>query len=393
LRTEPGREARRIRELRERLLGKLLRITAIAGLVAYVPSAYLSVQAGVWVILIVDTVAVASLVCMAMLPRIPFGFKAAYFVALCYLLGVLLLVYTGPFGAGHLFLFAFVFLAALFGDVRALVASNVAAVLTHVGFLLSSIAGWLPWTQGPGSILVISVNSVLVSVMLSFPANYLLRGYAAAASEEERLRETLEVLLKELEHRVKNNLQVISSLIDLRARSTADPRRALDDIRESLSAVSVVHQLLYRQGTLNVLELRVLLASLVERFRNLFRGISITFQWSGPDLEIDGDRAVSLGILINEIVMNASTHAFGTRDDGVVSLRIEHEQETGLMTLAVGDNGRGIEPGADERIGMKIIRALAHQLGAKMELTTFPSVQYRFRMEIDRAGTARAAAG
>jgi two-component sensor histidine kinase len=378
---QPTGEAGRIRELRQRLLQRLLRIIAVAGIVAYGPSAYLSIREGVWIILAVDTLACLSAVCLALLPAFPFRLKVAYLVTLTYVLGVLLLAYTGPFGAGHLFLFAFVFLAALFGDVRTMVTANAVAVLTHLGFFLASAAGLLAWPQGSGSIIVISVNAVLISLILSVSANYLLRGYAAAAAEEERLRETVEMMLRELEHRVKNNLQVISSLVSLRARSTEDPRRALEDIRESISSLGLVHQLLYRRNAFNLLEVRMLLSSLVDRFRNLFRGLVFEFEWNGPELEIDGDLAVSLGLLINEIVMNSAKHAFGPEGAGTISLRIQFAEETRAMILSIGDDGRGMEPEATEGIGLQIIRALAGQLDADIEMTVSPSVQYQFRMK------------
>jgi len=381
----------RIRELRERLLKRLLGTIAVAGILAYGPSAYLSIREGVWVILAVDTLACAGVVVLAFAAAIPFRAKVACLVVLSYLLGVLLLAYTGPFGAGHLFLFAFVFLAALFGDVKAMVASNVLTVLTYLGFFAATAAKLFSWPQGTGSVMVVSVNATLVSVVLSVSANYLLRGYAAAASEESRLRETVEVMLRELEHRVKNNLQLISSLINLRSRSTDDPRRALEDVRESVSSLALVHQLLYRQSAFDRLDVRVLLGSLVEHFRELFRPLSIDFAWKGSDLSIEGERAVSLGLMVNEIVMNSAKHAFGAGGAGTITLHVELEDESQTMVLSVGDDGRGMDPKAAEGVGLQIIRVLARQLKAEMQLTSSPSVHYLFRIRFDSpAGSASA---
>ena len=264
-----------------------------------------------------------------------------------------------------------------------MIAANGLSVLTYAAFYFAVASNRLEWPQGSGPVLVVSVNAILISLVLSVSANYLLRGYASAASEEERLRRTVEMMLKELEHRVKNNLQVISSLISLRSRSTSDPSRALEEIHESVSALVVVHQLLYRRSGVNRLSVKVLLGSLAERFRNLFRDVSILFEWNGPDLEIDGDRAVSLGLMVNEIVMNASKHAFAGGTEASIAIRVDHQEPTRSVALSVGDNGRGMDPGAAEGVGIQMIRALARQLGAQMDVRHAPGVQYRFDIPVD----------
>jgi len=372
------------RTLRERMLNRLLQVVAGVGVVAYAPSAYLSVKEKLWLVLVIDTLAFLYAICLALFKRLPFRLRVLSLVFIAYALGVMLIILTGPFGAGHLFIFAFVFLVSLFGGVREMVLANVLAILTHVGFAMASALHLLPWPQGAESVIVISANFILVSLVLSFSANHLIRGYAAAASGEKQLREALEMMLKEIEHRVKNNLQVISSLVSLRGGPGKDPHLALEDIKGTISAISVVHQLLYRRSAFYLVELRALLSSLIQRFQSLDRKITFSFEWKGAKVEMDGDRAVSIGILVNEIVMNSVTHAFPQRAEGRIDIRANYEAESRAMSLVIGDDGRGIAEteGISEGNGIKIIRALARQLSAEMEISQVPSVVYRFRMRI-----------
>jgi two-component sensor histidine kinase len=374
------------RDLRERMLTRLLQVVAIVGVVAYLPSAYLSITQGLWIVLAVDTAAFLYAIGLAVFKQLSFRLRLLSLVFIAYALGVILIIFTGPFGAGHLFIFAFVFLASLFGGFREIILANALAILTHVAFTLASALHLVPWPQGPDSVVVISANFILVSLILSAAANYLIRGYAASASEEKRLREALEMMLKEIEHRVKNNLQVIASLVSLRGGPEEDPARALQDIKDTISAISVVHQLLYRRSSFYLVELKALLDSLTQRFRNLDRRIDFSLRWNGEKAEIDGDRAISIGLLINEIVMNSVKHAFPQRQEGRVYVNVDYDSGNHTMELSIGDDGAGMkgEGPAPERNGMKIIRALARQLDANMELTLVPSVSYRFQMKIDQ---------
>ena len=379
----------RMRDVRERMLTRLVQIFAVAGVVAYLPSAYLSIKAKVWFVLAADTAVFLYVIALALVKGLSFRTRVVSLIVLCYGLGVTLIIYTGPFGAGHLFIFAFVFLVSLFFGVKEIVLANALAVVTHVGFTFASAFHLVRWTQGTDSVIVISANFVLISLIFSYSANYLIRGYASAASEEKRLRQALEMMLREIEHRVKNNLQVIASLVSLRGGPGKDPALALQDIKGTISALSAVHRLLYRRNAFYLVELSALLDSLTQRFRILDRRISFSMQWKGEKAEVDGDRAISIGLLINEIVMNSVKHAFPQEVEASVYVHVDFDSETREMLLSIGDNGSGMageDPGTEGN-GLKIIRALARQLDAKMELTTTPSVSYRFQMRIEEPET------
>jgi two-component sensor histidine kinase len=373
------------KELQERLLNQLLKVIAVAGIVAYVPSAYLSVKTQLWFVLIVDTLVFFYAIVLAAFPRLPYRLKIVSVLTIFYGLGLVLVILTGPFGAGHLFIFAFVFLMALFGDIKAMVMANVLAVLTHVGFTAATALHLLRWQQSFDSVLVISVNFILISLILSVSANYLIQGYMKIAVRERDLRQVLELMLNEIEHRVKNNLQVISSLINVRMRSGKDPAKAMEDIKESLSAISAVHRLLYRHDVFYLVLVPALLTTLVDHFRAVHRHLSFSFEWSGPPVEIDMDRAVSLGILVNEIVINSVKHAFRTQDAvGNIAIEAHYDQGSGTLDLKIGDNGQGMDepPDKPEGSGAKIILAVAQQLQASMIINRVPAVSYQFQLHV-----------
>jgi len=370
------------RDLRETLLNQLLRVLAVAGIIAYVPSIYLSIKTGLWIILGADTLAFGFVIVLAVFPQLPYRLKLVSVLVAAYGLGLALLFLTGPTGAGHLFVFAFVFLMALFGDLKAMVAANALAVATHVGFAVATALHLLSWEQTFDSVVVISVNFVLISLVLSVAANSLIQGYMKVALRERDLREQLELMLQEIEHRVKNNLQVISSLINVRMRASKDPAKTMEDIRESLSAISAVHQLLYRHDTFYLVQVRALLEALVEHFRILHRQIELSLVWTGTGAEIDMERAVSLGILVNEIVINAVKHAFPA-GGGRVFVAAFYDGTEGSLDLEIGDDGRGMDDAAPEQgSGAKIIVALVQQLRASMSIRRTPGVWYRFRMPV-----------
>ncbi len=173
---DPSPKALETRDLRQRLLVILLRVIAIGSAIALVPSLYLSIRERLWLVLAADIAAGLLLLALNFLPGLTYRFKVFALVSLPYFLGVILIIYTGPFGAGHLYLFGFAFLAALFGGKASMIAANLLAILTHVALAAASAAGLLPWGQGLGSIIVIASNFTLVSLTLSFSASYLVNG-------------------------------------------------------------------------------------------------------------------------------------------------------------------------------------------------------------------------
>lgn len=378
------------RDLREEMFNGLMRVLAIGAFVGYIPSMWLAIAHKLWFVGTIDTIAMVYVSVLALRPQIPYMIKVVSVAITCYALGLALILITGPFGAGHLFIFAFVILLALFGDIRSMVFANIVSIITHLAFGYASYMHLLPWIQTLESVIVISANFIFISAALSFAAWSLVNGYSNAANAEQNLREMLEILLNEIEHRVKNNLQIISSMITMRSRSKISPQEIIEDIKESLAAISAVQQLLYREGSYYLVRAEDLMASLVTRFKGLYKNLDFKFGWSGDPVEIDSDRAINLGILVNEIVMNSVKHAFDEGIGGTIFIHVHHDQEQHSMVMEIGDNGRGMAEEAPEAAGngLKIIKALTRYLDAEVTLSVINGVRYEFRMKIAQPQSA-----
>ncbi|HUX40872.1 MAG TPA: sensor histidine kinase [Rectinemataceae bacterium] len=381
--------SRETRDFRDHLVTILTRVIAVGSLVAIVPSVWLSIRERLWAVLVGDVAANVWVVLLALVPAFSYRAKVASLLFLSYALGLLLLLITGPFGAGHLYIFAFVFLAALFGGKTAIILANLLALLTHVILATAKGAGLLQWEQGLDSVIVISSNFVLVSIVLSFSAYYLVNRYAKAAEEEARMRAELEILLHEIEHRGKNNIQVISSLVNLKAKEKNDPAKTLDEIRASLSAIAAVHQLLRRREHEQVIEIRALIDELVSRYRFLHSGIVWRNTWQGDAVELDADRAVDLGLLINELVTNSIKHGFANGSQGSIFIEATHDGKTGRLLLRIGDDGKANKsekekaPEPEGGKGLRIVQTIARHLGAKMELESGQAWIYRISIVLE----------
>lgn len=205
---------------------------------------------------------------------------------------------------------------------------------------------------------------------------------------ERQLKASLqekEVLLRELHHRVKNNLQVISSLLQLQSRHVKDPR-ALELFKESQNRVrsmGLIHEKLYRSRDLARIDMADYVRNLTDHLLHSygFRDDALTLDVAIDDVRLSIDTVVPCGLLIHELVSNALKHAFPERRGAIrVELRVG---PNGRYTLAVSDDGVGIPETLDYResdsLGLQLVTALAEQLDGDVTLdrergTTFTIV-------------------
>ncbi len=184
-----------------------------------------------------------------------------------------------------------------------------------------------------------------------------------------------EILLKELYHRVKNNLQVISSMLSLQERSMPgdETRTALKEAADRVSAMALVHEKLYQSGNLSSIALDDYVADLCARLGDAAdaaaRGIVLATEVQPAQIGID--LAVPLGLVLNELVSNCLKHAFPGGRRGRITVRLERA-DAGGMRLIVADDGVGLPPGmtpADSpSLGLKLVTALAAQLDGRFTL-------------------------
>jgi len=195
---------------------------------------------------------------------------------------------------------------------------------------------------------------------------------------EDQIRAALrekEVLLREIHHRVKNNLQVISSLLNLQLSTMpgGEAREALLESQSRIQAMALVHQLLYRSKDLAHIDLLEYLQNLVTRLGKAYEVDAhrlIETMVHAPSIRLDIDRAIPCGLIVNELVTNAFNHAFPGGRPGRIWVTLTREGDQ--LALEVRDDGIGIPPSLDidtaQTFGLQIVRTLAHQLDSTIEL-------------------------
>ncbi len=190
---------------------------------------------------------------------------------------------------------------------------------------------------------------------------------------EEALREALhekELLLRELHHRVKNNLNVMKSLIQLqRNRSdNAEFLESSDELINRIFAISLVHDQLYADQELSLIDparyLEALAANLASAFGFEGSRVGLSIEVGGRLLPVES--AISLGLIVNEVLMNSIKHA-STGNRGLPSITLSLRVEGGEYRLEIRDDGPG-PVGSGGGLGLKLVRALARNLGGRAEL-------------------------
>ena len=187
------------------------------------------------------------------------------------------------------------------------------------------------------------------------------------------------ILFQEIHHRIKNSLQAIASLVRLSANGNKDPavQAVLDEIARRIRAIGQVHQTLYEQNALELVDLKSYLNSLINSEREVFgakdRGIKIGVEAEG---ELQLDMAVSVGLIVSEAVGNSFKYAFEGRQDGDIS--IEARVKNGHCHLAVTDNGIGFPANVKDGTGMMIIKTIARQRNATFHRLEGPGAGITF---------------
>ena len=192
----------------------------------------------------------------------------------------------------------------------------------------------------------------------------------------ERKNREKEMLLQEIHHRVKNNLQIVISMLNLQARHVQDPLAAdvMQAIRSRVRSMSILHERLYQHADLDCIDLEEYFEEICESLYAAY-GISnrrITLKLDMPQIKVNIDSAITLGLIVNELVSNSLKYAFPDGQAGV--LRIELVKHDSVQyTLTVSDNGRGLpdsfDPQKSQSFGLKLVTSLSRKLDGNINFT------------------------
>lgn len=202
---------------------------------------------------------------------------------------------------------------------------------------------------------------------------------------EQQLQSQLKektVLLQEVHHRVKNNLQIISSLLNMQIRALQDPHaaKALQESRSRIQAIALAHEMLYRSHSFAQVDLADYLRNLVHqvhRSQEMSRRIELRLELQSCPVPLS--QAVSCGLITSELVTNALKHAFPENRPGHIRVALQTDGTSCMMI--VSDNGVGLSEDLDSRsshsVGLQLVADLTHQLKAVLELKREPGTEFR----------------
>ncbi|MFH0905016.1 MAG: histidine kinase dimerization/phosphoacceptor domain -containing protein [Methanobacteriota archaeon] len=207
---------------------------------------------------------------------------------------------------------------------------------------------------------------------------------------EEQLKESLkekEILLREIHHRVKNNMQVISSLLMLQEELSEDEKviEMLKDSQNRITSMALIHEKLYRSENLSKIDLKEYIDDLVSGLFQSY-GISedkVALNINAENVLLEIDSAIPCGLIINELVSNSLKHAFPEDEIGEINIFIRSTDED-MFEFLIGDNGVGIPKDLDfrktESLGLRIVNILVeNQLHGEITLNRAKGTEFKIK--------------
>lgn len=356
---------------RDAVLTRLMRMIAIVGSVAYVPGVVAAVVEHLWAIVVIDTMAYAAIIVSALFPKTSPTFKLVLFVSASLLTGAVVLYFTGPLGAGYIWLIVAVVMSALFGRARAVVVAISLTMTIMIAWGLSLAFGRDGHGANPKTVIIISGSMLVVCLGLALVIRRLLHSLSAVLLEKSRLVESLAVelgeskatrrrlentmelkdeLLRELQHRVRNNLQVVQSLLSI--DSNAEENRAVMSARRRVRALAASNDIFLstpEEQAVDAYELVRTVAQLaLDGFDDAYCRVELCEQ---NNMNIDQQNASMIAVLLSDLVYALA------ETSGIPAIRLESrrpylwmalyyakdmEMDTDAMekTLALVSNGR-----------------------------------------------------
>lgn len=196
-----------------------------------------------------------------------------------------------------------------------------------------------------------------------------------------------QLILQDVYHRIKNNIQIITSLISLQIakESNEAAKSALVDCQNRVKAMSIIHEKLYTSESSNFIEMRVYVETLIPY---LLRAYHVNKEKINVIIDIDHvfldlNTAIPLSQMINEILSNSFKHAFIFKENGEVVIRLfATEEKNGVYTLSISDNGSGFIEGVTfpdkGKLGFHLISGLARQMGGALKQESFSGTSFEF---------------
>jgi PAS domain S-box-containing protein len=209
---------------------------------------------------------------------------------------------------------------------------------------------------------------------------------------EKRIQDALaqkELLLREVHHRVKNNLQVIHSLLDLQALKCADSELVgmLRDSQNRVRSMSLIHQTLYQSQNFAQVDFQRFLGELLPRLTEAYGSMSsqVLIDIQANDVKLPINEAIPCGLIVNELVSNALKHGFRQRQQGRIQVNIS-QLEGQQVQLSISDDGQGIPDDMDltrtGSLGLQLVNLLTRQLHGQLDIHRANPTRFSLRFQV-----------
>ena len=227
------------------------------------------------------------------------------------------------------------------------------------------------------------------------PVNYLLvlRDITIHAELDNKISAALqekETMLREIHHRAKNNLQVISSIFNLQSALIKDPiiKNGFQKSQDRIQAIALVHEQLYKTPGLQNINFAEYIHTMLHRLRNNIKDYpsKVTIENELDEIQLSIDMATPCGLIVYELVSNALKHAFPMGKAGIVTIGLHHQKDNQCM-LTVRDNGVGVPELGDFQegghLGLKLVRTLVTQIGGSLTIDHQAGTSFQITFPID----------
>ena len=198
----------------------------------------------------------------------------------------------------------------------------------------------------------------------------------------ERSLKEKETLLQEIHHRVKNNMQIVSSLLRLQSQHVKDPetQEIFNACQNRINSMALIHTALYQSKNIARIDFNAYISRLMRQLILAYnqQDSSLDYSVDVQDIHLEIDKAIPCGLIISELISNSLKHAFPSQKKGLISVHMQEQR--GKYILAIKDNGTGFPEGIDFRksgtLGLQLVTDLTSQLGGTIDLNTDKGTEF-----------------
>lgn len=307
---------------------------------------------------------------MPIMPRWMAELSVALLAIGASMLARLLLDLVAPGGAPFVLVYPAAMLAALLAGWRAGLLTSL-VLIGYIKYYSYPVIGSFAPADSAGAFTMVAI--LIGALLIVVIAAIFRAAVSRATAERDREIADRDLLLAEFDHRMKNNFAIVASILDIqRRRSDGAAAEALGAAFHRVESIARAHRQLYRgDGQGGTVEMREYLTGLCEALADaLFLRGGVTLRVECEPVGIDRDRAVSIGLVVNELVTNAAKHAFVDRDAGTI--RVAFGPDGDGWKLVIADDGVGMPaepseaPKTDSGLGSRLIPAFARQAGGTL---------------------------